>query len=214
MANAEWRPGQAVVDATKISDLAAALAFGQSDDTYITLAEMLSQRGCDTVGKWRTWTKGEFFTLIKSKSDLKMKKHRNAYLTGFESATRQPLRIEAAAAGDGNGLIKSEKKRSGGDMLQLSRKVVSSTFNGSKWEPDALVYEGLPKKGEVEFLGPEDEKLYMDKLWLCAQVLARLPTQHGHGMRAHAARGTHTVATSVRTNDARKIYAAGYSISI
>jgi hypothetical protein len=58
-------------------------------------------------------------------------------------------------------------------MMGLSRKVTSDSFNASKWRPDALVYEGVPNKDDVDYMDYIYEKLYMDKLWLAMQARAR-----------------------------------------
>jgi hypothetical protein len=151
---------------TRRSSIWRATAFGQHDDTYITIAELLAARGCATVLDWRSWTKGEFFTMIKAKKELVMKKHRVSYLAGFESATGHTLGVEDA----GDIAVKTEGQKVGGDMMEASRKVIDKSFNGSKWQPDPLVYEGVPKLAEMDFIDDKDEKLYLDRLWLCAQV--------------------------------------------
>ena len=116
----QWRPGQAVTDSVKLSDIACALSFGQGDDMFAKIELQLRKRGCATVGDWRDWTKGEFFTLMKS-SCILLRKSRQAYLKGFESATGVTLRTGIEVA-EGNGLMKQEKKSSGGDMMAQSRK--------------------------------------------------------------------------------------------
>jgi hypothetical protein len=162
-----WWPGMPIREDTSIGDLARPMAFGQQDDVYITIAVILADRGCATVADWRTWTKGEFLTMIKAKKDLVLKKHRSSYLAGFESAIGHALGVGSA---EDNLLAKTEKKGSGGDMSGMSRKTVSDSFNGSKWQPDPLVYEGVPKMTEMDFIDDDTEKLYLDLLWLCVQV--------------------------------------------
>jgi hypothetical protein len=153
------------------------------------------------VGDWRDWTKGEFFTLMKS-SCILLRKSRQAYLKGFESATGVTLRTGIEVA-EGNGLMKQEKKSSGGDMMAQSRKVLSDTFNATKWSPDPHVYEGVPKKTDVLYMDPEDEKLYVDKLWLALQVLARsLPRSLARSLaRGRPWEGCHC-AHATRADDA------------
>ena len=182
-----WRPGVTVTDEVKIVDIACALSFGQQDPAFDRIAEVLSKRGCKSVADWGSWTKEEFFTLIKTNvKELGLTKNRHAYLKGFESCTGRQLGVDD---GDGFDPLKKEKKPSGGDMMGLSRKVAASDeFRANKWRPDSQVYHGVPTKGAVDYLGPEEEKLYMDKLWLALQ--ARL-----HGMPNSLARARARAAT-------------------
>ena len=184
----EWRPGLAVTDASKLCDIACALSFGQSDNAFSDIAALLHKRGCITVGDWHEWSKAEFFTMIKSNADLKLKKNRHAYLKGFESATGHAL--GGGVDGSSNGLIKAEKQTSGGDMMALSRKVVSKDFNASKWHPDARVYEGVPRAADVEHMDDEAEKLYLDKLWLALQAHAF--ARSSPCLQSHTPPHTHT----------------------
>ena len=162
-----WRPGQPVQDTTLLCDIAAVLAFGQSDNSFAEIAELLSRRNCNTVRDWQTWTKGEFLMLVKSCS--KLKKNRHAYLACFQSATGYSLEVEIVK--DEAGPLVKVKKQSGGDTTSLSRKqAASETFNPSKWLPDLRVYEGVPKQGNADYIDDTEEKLYLDKLWLAAQV--------------------------------------------
>ena len=98
-------------------------------------------------------------------------------------------------------------------MMGLSRKVTSDSFNASKWRPDALVYEGVPNKADVDYMSPEDEKLYMDKLWLAMQARARsshMPARIcPHAYASRRARTAHTAwAWRVRTHNWARLRAA------
>ena len=173
----QWRPGVPVTDTTPMADIAAALAFGQSDDAFNAIAELLKKRNCITVADWKGWLKGEFLMMVKL-SCGKTKKHRNAYLVGFESATGVKLELEVG----GDGLFVKVKKQSGGDTTGLSAQLApSENFMPTKWLPDLRVYEGVPKKCDAPFLTDPQEKLYLDLLWLAAQVrprIRRVPCAH------------------------------------
>ena len=163
-----WRPGLPVRDETALRDIAAAMAFGHNDQTFVEIAELLTNRKCCTVADWKTWHKGEFLTLVKV-SIPKTKKHRNAYLAGFESATGHKLTVDDDVKSENP--MSKVKKQSGGDTTAMSAKQVpSENFNGSKWLPDMRVYEGVPTKAEADYIEEEQEKLYLDKLFLCAIV--------------------------------------------
>jgi hypothetical protein len=182
-----WMPGLPVTGATELRSIASAIAFGREDNAFNTIASLLGGRGCTTVDTFRDWTKGEFFSLLKANGQhLKMKSHRSAYLAGFEKATG--VRLEAETSHSENPM-KAERKATGGDMLGNSRKIVSNAFNGTKWTPDAFVYEGVPLKADVdEFMPDEAEKLYLDKLWLCLQVRTRRAPTHTDGARERSTR--------------------------
>ena len=167
-ASAPWRPGDPITDDVPIADIAKFLAFGQNDPAFDRIASLLGKRGCTSVAQWRDWTKSEFYTMLKIADDS-LKKKRNAYLRGFEVAIGHELSVTS----DEKLAIKAEgdKASCGGDMMQLSRKLSASQgFNPVKWQPDALVFDGVPKKGDADFIDDEKEKLYLDKLWLAAQV--------------------------------------------
>ena len=162
--------------------MAAALAFGQQDETWNAIATLLEKRNCKTVGDWRAWTKGEFLTLLNSGA-CELKRHRNAYLVGFEQATGHNLSTFAGLEPDPFAM--KEKKATGGDLLCRSRKVAASAeFVASKWQPDALVFDGVPRASEKEYFDKQEEELYLDKLWLSLQV-----STIQHSNRSHSLRG-------------------------
>ena len=79
------------------------------------------------------------------------------------------------------------KKQSGGDTTAMSAKQApSETFNHSKWLPDMRVYEGVPKKGDAEYMEKEQEELYVDKLWLCAIVRSQSALSRVHAAHVYA----------------------------
>ena len=165
-----WRPGQPVQEHTKLVDLAAVVAFGQQDETFNQIALLLKARNCISVSNWQDWQKSEFLSLVRAHCPT-MKRHRNAYLAGFESMTGHKLCVESGINAEGP--FVKVKKQTGGDMMGMSNKQATSEgFNASKWLPDALVYSDVPKKEDAEYISEEQEKLYLDKLWLAANVLA------------------------------------------
>eukprot|EP00966_Prymnesium_polylepis_P235438 5445169-Prymnesium_polylepis.1 len=63
------------------------------------------------------------------------------------------------------------KGKCGGDTTLACTKIATSDdFNPTKWVPDALVYDGVPRASHQRIMSDADEKLYLDKLWLCAQA--------------------------------------------
>ena len=165
---ADWRPGQPVRDDTSLCQIGDALAFGQTDDAFAEIAQQLHSRNCATVADWRTWHKGEFASMIKA-SGVKLKKHRNAYLVGFEVATGHKLAVDTDVKSENRS--SNVKQPSGGDMYARCAKLApSELFNSTKWLPDIRVYEGVPRKADADYIDEEAEKLYLDKLWLCAIV--------------------------------------------
>ena len=171
-APAPWRPGLPLTAETRLADVAAVVTFGQNDPAYDAIATALHKRNCITLDNWSDWTKGEFFSCIKSAAVV-LKKNRNAYLSALETATQRKLLIERSRIlGDQDKT--AEKKPTGGDMLGLSKKVqASDDFNPMRWVPDPIVYEGIPKKDEVDYLEKEHEELLLDRLWLALQACAR-----------------------------------------
>ena len=165
-----WRPGQAVTQCTSVCDIAAALAFGQQDHAFAAIGEQLKARNCVSVADWSTWTKGEFLMLVRSAPDLNLKKHRNAYLAGFESATGMKLEVERVVK-DEAGPLSKVKKQSGGDTTALcTKQAASDGFVASKWLPDARVYMSAPLSHSCDYMEDEEEKLYLDLMWLAAIV--------------------------------------------
>ena len=111
-----------------------------------------------------------------------------------------------------NQLVKSETKV-GSDMMTLSHKVTNESFNAYKWHPDPLVYVGVLAACETKYMDDDEERLYIDLLWLALQVTpkqlacsnsTRRPAQRACGALApratarHAAPDTDCVTCSAR----------------
>ena len=69
------------------------------------------------------------------------------------------------------GLVTPARVTTGGNMSAACiKQEPSSAFMPRKYVPDGRVYEGLYERGATLFMSPEQEKLYLDRLWLDAQA--------------------------------------------
>ena len=159
-----WRPGQPVQDSTRLGDVLAALSFGHNDDSYTSISEKLAQRNCLTVGQLDSWSKGEMISLIRP---LKLKKLPVAYVAAIEVAAKRTFQADPAMKGEDK-----VKAPCGGDLphIKCTKVAPSETFNASQYLPDGCVYVGVPTLSLQDVLDPEEEKLYVDALWIDAQA--------------------------------------------
>ena len=58
-----WRPGLAQTETTLIAHVAAAVAFGQCDESYNRVSMLLASRNCKTRDDLLEWTVAEFYAL-------------------------------------------------------------------------------------------------------------------------------------------------------
>ena len=177
-----WNTSLPVTGRSSLKDMCRALAMVGADDAFNEIGELLEKRGCKTPDDWEGWLKGEFTSLVRN-STIKLKKHRNAYLKALEAMCGRTLVVERAGVkSESDDPFAKVKKASGGDTTLLSTKVApSSDFNARQWQPDARVYNGISTWGRAEFMDDEEEKLYLDRLYLAAQVdapCARAPCPH------------------------------------
>ena len=168
-AGAVWTPGMPIEGKTQLRGPAAALAFVQGDTAYVDITELLIKRGCSTIDDWCEWDVDLFNSVVRA-GKLTLSKDISAYRKGMERAFQHDL-VPTDTADRVLNLLADAKKPTGGDVTLKTAKVkCSDTFVASQWVPDASVYEGVPKAKDVKFLEDEEEKLYMDKLWLNLQA--------------------------------------------
>ena len=55
----------------------------------------------------------------------------------------------------------------------MSLKWATTLKSGGLGRPSRTRASSPPNKADVDYMSPEDEKLYMDKLWLAMQARAR-----------------------------------------
>ena len=103
-----WRPGMALTDSTRLVDICAAVAFGQSKEGYNQVGQALASRNCLTIRDWREYTVCELYSLMKTLDDLKSKRH--YFLAGLQAVTQIKLKSDDVKA-EGMG-------KSGGDTDQ------------------------------------------------------------------------------------------------
>ena len=156
-----WRPGMALTDSTRLVDICAAVAFGQSKEGYNQVGQALASRNCLTIRDWREYTVCELYSLMKTLDDLKSKRH--YFLAGLQAVTQIKLKSDDVKA-EGMG-------KSGGDTTSGCRKVEPGPdFNPAAYVPDGLVYEGVPRAEIMPCMEDGHDKLYLDKLWLELQA--------------------------------------------
>ena len=160
-----WRPGSVICDTTLLAHVLEAIGFGQGDGAYNLIAQKLSDRGCKHVADLReNWTRQELISTIRP---LGAKRAPISYveailsgLGGMELEGERELAIK-----------KEERKYTGGDMTERSKKVrPSKGFNAFMYDPDGALYKHMPGKDSMKHMGSEEEKLCMDLIWLYANA--------------------------------------------
>ena len=159
-----WRPGDLVEGESAVQDILNAIAFVRQDVVFTQIGERLAVRNCKTVDDLAEYTSVEFCALARQ-FDIKHKAR--VYQATIEAAIQRTLDADCSMKSELGGKV---KKQSGGDMLSRSLKVEPSEgFNLFTYTPDAHVYSNVI--GQTgEYIGDEDEKLYLDKLWLFCQA--------------------------------------------
>jgi hypothetical protein len=166
---ASWQPGDAVTPETELNAIFRVIGFAHNDmDSVIKIVEKLKQRSVTVVGELfgsdASWQREELLSCLNT---LELKKTPLSYIVALETAvgsavgTPPALQFTTAAV----------KPVSGGNMSdRCTKRPPSRAFNPRNWRPDARVFAGLPTIGEVHFLPSDKEKLYLDRLWLCAMI--------------------------------------------
>ena len=154
-----WQPHHAVTSATPISALLHCIAITGEGESYSLIAAKLDSRNCKTVGDLQQWTFGE---LRQSILALSLPKHFRAYMCAIASATGLTFVEES-----------SESSSHGSNWnLACTKKPISPAFIPYAYTPDGRCYAHLPARGSAKYLTGEQEALYVDLLWLEAQVHA------------------------------------------
>ena len=160
-----WRPGAAICDTTELAHVLEAIGFGQGDGAYNLIAQKLCDRGCKHVADLRAnWTRQELISTIRPLGAKRAPiSYVEAILTGLGGMELEGERELA--------IKKEERKYTGGDMTERSKKVrPSKGFNPFMYDPDGALYKFMPGKDSVKHMGSEEEKLCMDLIWLYANA--------------------------------------------
>ena len=160
-----WRPGAAICDTTELAHVLEAIGFGQGDGAYNLIAQKLCDRGCKHVADLRdNWTRQELISTIRPLGAKRAPiSYVEAILTGLGGMELEGERELA--------IKKEERKYTGGDMTERSKKVrPSKGFNPFMYDPDGALYKFMPGKDSVKHMGSEEEKLCMDLIWLYANA--------------------------------------------
>ena len=189
---ASWKPGDAVLPETGLEVVLHTIGCGQNDfDSFAKIADKLKTRNVtmagDLFGNDASWERGELLSCLNT---LELKKSTLAYVVALETFVGRA--VGAAGAAPALQLkTAAVKGTAGGNMSdRCTKKEPSGSFNPRKWRPDGRVFDGLHRLREVEFLPSAQEKLYLDRLWICAMIYgeASLGDYLPDGMAGHLGR--------------------------
>ena len=160
-----WKAGDVILGQHEFHPIAMSIGFGQSDeDSWTNIMEVFQKRNVRTVSDILSWSGDEITGLL-----LTLKKG--------EKITKSPrtyLNLIGVKLGASFSNISDEVKvvdGQGADWLShCTKPKASSDFNTSTFTPDGRVFASLPRRGSAKFLLPQQEKLYLDLLWLCGQA--------------------------------------------
>ena len=155
---------------TPLEPMLNVLGFGQQDiDSYATIAEKFKARSVITVGDLfgisSTWQREELLGCLRT---LELKKSALSYVGAIEAAVGDTMGTERTATTPPAGFA---KVTTGGNMSGACiKQEPSGTFLPRQYIPDGRVYQGFYAHGGAAFMSTEQEKLYLDYLWLDAQA--------------------------------------------
>ena len=161
-----WQPGEPVTPGTLLEPMLNVLGFGQQDvDSYATIAVKFKARSVITVGDLfgvsSTWQREELLGCLRT---LELKKSPLSYVGAIEKAVGDTVGTERS-------YDPPAKVTTGGNMSSACiKQEPSGTFLPRQYIPDGRVYQGFYAHGGAEFMSTEEEKLYLDYLWLDAQA--------------------------------------------
>ena len=164
-----WKPGDPVTSETLLEPLLVAIGFGLQDvASYQTIAEKLKTRSVSTVGdlfgSGASWQREEVLACFRT---LALKKTPLSYVGAIEQAVQKTMGKELVA----EAATAPTKVTTGGNMnAACIKQAPSSTFMPRKFQFDGRVYEGFDARDDAAYMCPEQEKLYLDFLWLAAQA--------------------------------------------
>ena len=143
-----------------MAPLLACIGIGQQDAaSYNAICEKLAMRNCVSVANLLELELSELASMIRP---LELQKNPLVYVTAMGAAIDHEFKDTVEV---------KLKKPKGGDIHSRSTKLEpTGNFNAWKHEPDGRVYFGLPKSEMCQFLSAEDAQLYLDRLWLDAQL--------------------------------------------
>jgi len=186
---ASWKPGDAVLPETGLEAVLHTIGCGQNDfDSFAKIADKLKTRNVtmagDLFGNDASWSREELLGCLKH---LELRKSPLAYVTALETVVGHAVGA-APALQLKTTAVKSAR---GGNMSdRCLKREPSHSFNPRKYRPDGRVFDGLHRLGEVEFLPNDQEKLYLDRLWICAMIFGEqsLGDYLPDGMAGHLGR--------------------------
>ena len=164
-----WAPGVPVTSLTPLEPILSAIGFGMQDlESYATIADKFKARSVNTVGDLfgsdASWQREELLGCLRT---LALKKSPLSYLGAIEAAVGETVGMERSD----ETTTGPARVTTGGNMSAACiKQEPSSAFMPRKYVPDGRVYEGLYERGATLFMSPEQEKLYLDRLWLDAQA--------------------------------------------
>ena len=155
-----WTPGQPITPEVPLAPLLACIGIGQQDAaSYKAICEKLAVRNCVSVANLLELELSELTSMIRP---LELQKNPLVYVTALGAAINHEFK---------DSFDVKLKKLKGGDMSKRCTKLEpTSNFNPWKHEPDGRVYLGLPNSEMCQYLSAEDAQLYLDRLWLDAQL--------------------------------------------
>ena len=158
MSATAWQPGHTVTSDTPLSALLNCIGVSGEGESYSLIGKKLEARNCKTVGDLEQWTYGELKQLLVA---LALPKNFRAYISAIASATCLTFEDIKEEVSAGQGAEWSTR---------CTKKAISSAFIPHSYTPDGRCYAHLPKKGAALYLDTEQEQLYVDLVWLEAQV--------------------------------------------
>ena len=153
-----WDPTMPVDKAkSSLRDILICVGFGSADSDGVgRIRDKLDERGVHTPEQLERWSKGE---LLSTFAALKLKEKPRYYLQIIGKA----IGFEWQGMGD-------DKKEYGGNMSQKSTKVDDTQVNWRMEEPDARVYQGLPRLGETKALDQDQQNYVTDAVTLAGHI--------------------------------------------
>ena len=162
-----WGPLQAVERDSSLIDILNCCGVAGDGAAYKFIGQTLKERNCETVGTLFEdggWTKAQWGALFRGAKPLS--KSRHAYLAALEKVCGRKLMVDSCIKSESG---EKEQGQIGGDTsLNCRKEPVSADFNCSTWVPDGFVYAQVNTTNK--YLSDEDEKLYLDLLWLAVQA--------------------------------------------
>ena len=155
-----------------LGDIIATVAFTSKDSLGLNaIQEKLRARGCITPAGLETWTRTEVQALVSSCEITEKPRYYIRLLTTATGVQLGEADESTVKAGWG-----------GGDQSGACSKQRDATVNWSTEVPDGIVYEGVPRRGEVDKLSREDGRRLLDRMTIwghfhSSEAIGVLPLQ-------------------------------------